>query len=378
MAFAIDGVEPQIDKNIQIDGARIFELSKAHGVANIVGFALERLGLMPQEVAPAFKKERLLAMRRTVEQESELAKIRTALQEKNIRYMLLKGCVIKQLYPSPDMRTMCDIDLEYDTARLHEVEGILVSLGFEKGEASGTGGVNISFMKKPFVHIELHGVLMDTDIPLYNAYFGTGFKRAISAGGSEMKYTDEDFFVFMAAHTAKHYFLGGTGLRSIVDMWLYFRKKPNLDREYIFNELKKIRLDEFVKVMLEVAGVLFEGAEPTPTQKNIIDYIADSGAYGTVQHHSAIGLAEQSKSGYIRRRLFPSVEFMAINYPAVKKCVLLLPLFWVIRLVSTLFNKGFAGSDVDMVMSLSDTALNARSIEGNPFLSNQSERKNRQ
>lgn len=378
MAYAIDGVEPHFDENIQIDGERIFRLSKAHGVANIVGFALEQLGLMPPELAAAFKKERLLAMRRTLEQEHQLTKICAALQEKNIRYMLHKGCVIKQLYPSPDMRTMCDIDLEYDTVKLHEVEEILTSLGFEKGEASGTGGVNISFIKKPFVHIELHGVLMDTDIPLYNAYFGTGFKRAVSAGGSEMKFTDEDFFVFMAAHTAKHYFIGGTGLRSIADMWLYFRKKSNLDSEYIFEELKKIRLDEFVKTMLEVARVLFEGAVPNERQKNIISYIAESGTYGTARHHSALGLAEQSKSGYIRRRLFPSVEFMAINYPIVKKCVLLLPLFWVIRLISALFGKGFAGSDVDMVMSLSDTALDARSIKGNPFLSNQSERKNRQ
>ena len=57
---------------------------------------------------------------------------------------------------------------------------------------------------------------------------------------------------------------------------------------------------------------------------------------------------------------------MAINYPLVKKCVLFLPLFWAIRLVSTFAKKGYKGSDVDMVMNVSAEQIDARNIPGNP------------
>ena len=136
---------------------------------------------------------------------------------------------------------------------------------------------------------------------------------------------------------------------------------------YIFEELKKIRLDEFIKIIIGVNEVLFDGKAPDETQKSVISYILGSGTYGTTENRSAENVKNQSKLKYLLGRLFPDRRFMAINYPVVKKCVLLLPLFWIIRLVSTFIKKGYKGSDVDVVMNVSSAQIDARKIPGNPL-----------
>ena len=365
-AFAADGVPCEELKNEQLDYTALYKFSKAHSIVNTVCYALEKLNMLPEEYAALFCRELKIGRAREATQELELEEISAQLEGRGIKYMPLKGSVMKHLYPRPDLRSMCDLDIQYDKSRKNELDEIMLPMGYEVAEVSGTDGVNIAYRKKPFMYIEFHGVLMDTDIPLYNSYFGTDFERTVPESGCRVKYTDEDFFVFMAAHLAKHYFLGGTGLRSLADIWLFLRKKPGLDTDYIFEELKKIRLDEFIKIIIGVNGVLFDGKAPDETQKTVINYILGSGTYGTMENRSADNIKDSSKLKYLLARLFPDRKFMAINYPAVDKCVLLLPLFWVIRLVSTFVKKGYKGSDVDMVMNVSTAQIDARNIPGNP------------
>ncbi len=366
MAYATDGIPFEKELLDGVDYEQLFKFSKAHSVANLVGYALKKLNMLPEEYAAPFTKELKLSMVREATQELETQEIAAELEKRSIRYMILKGSVMKHLYPLPYLRSMCDVDIQYDTAFKNQLDDFMPELGYEKAEVSGTDGINISYLKRPFMYIEFHGALMDKDVPLYNEYFGTDFQRTVPVRGCEVKYSDEDFFVFMAAHLAKHYFLGGSGLRSLLDIWLYLRKKPQLNREYVFKELKKIKLDEFMKIMLSVNEVLFEGAKPTQRQRSIISYIFSSGTYGTASNSSAEAIKSQSKSSFLKERLFPSRDFMAINYPAVKKCVLLLPLFWIVRLISVFLKKGYKGSDVDMVMNVDASQIDARKIPGNP------------
>ena len=216
------------------------------------------------------------------------------------------------------------------------------------------------------MNIEFHGVLMDKDIPLYNSYFGNNFEHTVTDGDFRVKYPDEDFFIFMVAHLAKHYFNGGTGIRSLADIWLYLRKKPELDTDKVRVKLREIELDEFLDIIIGVNGVLFEGKEPTDLQSEVIDYIFHSGTYGTKAHKDTDNMEGSGKLKFLLRRLFPGKEFMAINYPAVGKCALLLPLFWIIRLFRVLFKKEYKNSDVSAVMALDSSLIDARKIPGKP------------
>ncbi len=366
LAYVIDDVDPQLESDISIDHGALFRFAKSHSIDNIVGLALEKLNMMPEQYRQAYSKVRKISLIREATQEIETQELCAEFERLGIKYMLLKGSVMKHLYPTPDLRSMCDVDILYDTAFADKLTPLMEEHGYELHEASGTGGINLSYLKKPFMNIEFHGVLMDRDIPLYNAYFGENFEHTVPDEGCRVKYPDEDFFVFMVAHLAKHYFIGGTGLRSLADIWLYLRKKPELDMSKVKSKLRQIRLDEFTDIIIGVNGVLFDGNEPTVLQSEVIDYIFHSGTYGTVDQKAEDNMQGRSKSGFLLHRLFPDRDFMAINYPAVRKCVLLLPFFWVIRLAKILFRKDYKRSDVSMVMRLTDSQLDARKIPGRP------------
>ncbi len=368
MAYVIDGVDPDFEKGINIDHGALFKFSKSHSVDNVVGLALEKLNMMPEQYRQAYSKARKISLVREATQEMETQELCGELERLGAKYMLLKGSVMKHLYPTPDLRSMCDVDILYDTAFADSLGSLMEEHGYELYESSGTDGVNLSYIKKPFMNIEFHGVLMDRDVPLYNAYFGEDFEHTVPDEGCRVKYSDEDFFVFMAAHLAKHYFNGGTGIRSLADIWLYLRKKPELDMPKIKSKLRQIELDEFTDIIIGVNGVLFDGNAPTPEQSEIIDYIFHSGTYGISDHKAENSMEGKSKAGFLLQRLFPGRAFMAVNYPAVQKCVLLLPLFWIARLLKILIKKDYKGSDVSMVMNLSESRLDARKIPGKPVV----------
>lgn len=366
VAYVVGGAEPDRDLIAQTDQKALFEFSKSHSVDNIVCIALEKLNMMPEQYRQAYTRSYKISLVREATQEIETQEICGELERLGIKHMLLKGSVMKHLYPSPDLRSMCDVDILYDKKFADKLGAVMEECGYSLYEASGTGDVNLSYLKKPFMNIEFHGLLMDKDIPLYNAYFGENFEHTVPDEGCRVKYPDEDFFVFMMAHLAKHYFNGGTGLRSLVDIWLYLRSKPELDTAAVRSKLREIELDEFADIIIGVCGVLFDGNEPTALQSEIIDYIFHSGTYGTMSHKSVNNMEGKSKGGFLLARLFPGRDFMAINYPTVRKCAVLLPLFWVVRLLKVLFKKDYKGSDVSMVMSMSGSQLDAREIPGKP------------
>lgn len=366
IAYVIDGVEPDFENNLQIDHDLLYSFSKSHSVDNIVGVALKKLNMMPPQYEQAYEKAYKISLAREATQEFETQDITEEFERRGIKYMLLKGSVMKHLYPSPELRSMCDVDILYDMAHFDELEEIMTERGYELKEEDG---FYVSYIRKPFMNFEFHEIVMNADIPLYNEYFGKDFKYTVPDGnGCAVRYPDEDFFVFMMAHFAKHYFLGGTGLRSLADIWLFLRKKTELDLKTVYEKLRSIELDEFTDIIIGVNGVLFDGKEPTAQQSDIINYIFHSGTYGVAEHSTADGIREMSKVEYLIKRLFPNREFMSINYPSVKKCALLLPIFWIVRLISVAFKKGYKGSDVDTVMSLDSFQVDARKIPGRPYI----------
>ena len=70
------------------------------------------------------------------------------------------------------------------------------------------------------------------------------------------------------------------------------------------------------------------------------EYIILSGAYGTDVNfyvNSVLRISENKKS-YFLERLFPNRETLSYRYPSLKKHKALLPVFWGVRIVSSVFD----------------------------------------
>lgn len=267
-----------------------------------------------------------------------------AFDDAGIDYMPLKGTLLKAMYPSPEMRTMGDADILIRTEQYAQIKPIMLQLGYtEKLESD-----HELIWQKPNSYIELHKRLIPSYNKDYYAYFGEGWQLAKQKNGTRYSMTDEDQLIYLFTHYAKHYRDSGIGLNQILDLWVYKNQKPALDESYVLQELQKLKLDQFYQNTMDTLGVWFEGKEATPVTEMITSVIFNSGVYGTNERHIlSAALKEAKKSGKaktVRNRSFLQKAFlpytyMQEKYSVLKKVPILLPVFWLVRIVDVLFNK---------------------------------------
>ena len=263
---------------------------------------------------------------------------------KGIDHMPLKGTILRDMFPKPEMRTMTDADILIRDEQYEEIKPILVDQGYEFVKESGN---EYAWRKQDF-YLELHKYLLKPDHSDYFELVGDGWKFAVKDTDTEFGYhmSDEDFFVFQIVHFAKHYRSGGIGLKHMVDMWVYLNHKPNLDLDYVRTELAKVKLDVFTDNVLKTTHAWFDGGEWDETVELMTNVIFKSGSFGT-NEQANMSAAVKNKNQKIEnsraKRFFRSVFLpyanMCLLFPVLKKAPILLPFLWVWRIIYTAFNK---------------------------------------
>ena len=219
----------------------------------------------------------------------------------------------------------------------------MLSLGFENVDESDHEYI---WQKGKLINIELHKRLIPSYNEDYYSYFGDGWQKAQKSKSSRYEFSDEDNFIYLFTHYAKHFRDGGIGIRHITDFFVFLKEKQELNISYIEDELKKLKLLDFYKNTSKGLDVWFGGK----TGDNITDFMTDrifrSGAYGT-QEASMISKAVGSqyknnvkaRFGMIFSMVFPSFKNMCIRYSFLKKAPFLLPILWVVRLFRIVFKR---------------------------------------
>ena len=311
-------------------------LAKQHSVMNILYYALKDDPDLPPECRAVLETRLFASAQQQLEQERETARIKQVLEMAGIRYLLMKGALVRALYPAPEMRISCDVDFYYDKAARPQMDGLFASLGYEKEEADP----NHTAYKKGRVSVEMHHNLL-TDVPRIDKYYADLWERLLPLGGYGYAMRDEDFYIYHVVHTMKHFTVAGTGIRSILDTFVFLRAKPDLDMAYLRAELEKIGLWEFHLSLVALAEVWFGGKEMPADLADVSAYVLGSGTYGktsnAVTNRAASGRG--GKLGFALRRAFPSYHFMAEKYPSLRRFPPALPFYWCYRILRALFGK---------------------------------------
>lgn len=344
LASAINGT-PAPKPDSQVDLHRVYVMADKHRVANTAAYAVLQLEGLDAAAREAFKKQQFKGIARQTAQELEISIISDALTESSIQFSFLKGINISRLYPTPDMRFMLDADVLVEPENIEKASDILKKLGYEP--ADKTDPKDIGFKKPPYMLLELHKQLTYEENAFYS-YLEDMRKRFVFAdeGGCRLKMTDEDLFVYMTAHAASHYSRGGTGIRAVMDDYL-FRKKlfASLEASSIRQKLSDAGLLRFSENLEALGSMWFDDAPGDDFIKVMGAFILKSGVYGTAEFSvlsslSSKGEGEASKSVYIRERLFPPLKLMKVRYPVLQKLPLLLPLMWAVRILASVFSSG--------------------------------------
>ena len=331
---AVQKQVPDRQRIAETDLETLYQSAQNHKLAAITGMALESAGIKDIR----FSKAILLAQRKNILLETDLAAVSAKLEEASIWHMPLKGTVLKDLYPRFGMREMADCDVLIDAEKAKDIRRIMESLGYQSEEFGC--GIHDFYFKKPVSGFEMHRALFSKTGPaeLYTYYIDVR-NRLVRDEGKQFRFhfTDEDFYLYMIAHEYKHYSEGGTGLRSLLDTYVFLKSK-HLDSAYIAQEAKKMGLSDFEEKNRALAFHVFEGAELTPEETERLDYMIFSGTYGTVENNAQNQIARKGRWGYFLSKFFLSRDEMIERFPVLEKAPVLFPVYRVWRVINGLIH----------------------------------------
>ena len=330
---------------------QVYATAEKHKVGAAVGMALESAGVKDAR----FIKAVAIAQRRTALMDADRAAVLARLEAEGLWHMPLKGVILQKLYPRFAMREMVDNDILFDPDRRRDVRDIMEGLGF-KTERYGQFNDD-DYTKLPVSNFEMHIALFDnvTRGP-WHAYYANVKDRLLKDADSEYGYhfSDEDFYLYLVAHEYKHYSgLGGTGFRALLDTYVYLTHRT-LDMDNVRREAEKLGIDQFEAQNRTLAMHLFNGDLLVDAERRVLDYMASSGAFGSLKNNVENQIREKGWDGFVRDRLMPPSALMKEKYPILKKAPVLYPFVWAYRLVSKFFTNN------RKVVAEARTALNLR------------------
>lgn len=315
---------------------KVYNLAVKVDMGYVVASALSKLGLLSAEAKAAFFNEQLATVYRYEALKYDLESISKLFEEEGIVFIPLKGSVIREYYPKPEMRTSCDVDVLIHKEELPRARKLLEEkLNFVYNDKCGH---DISFWSPTNTEIELHHSLFDHDYEEKEILDKVWEYAAPCEGFTYKHELDKAFFMFYhIVHMAKHVRTGGCGVRPFVDIIL-LEEKFGYDREKFNNLIMVAGLENFTKKIFDVAHMWFGNMDHDETSNLMAEYVFGAGAYGSVENQVA---RTQSKKGSklksVFSRIFITRKELGGMYPIVKKYSVLTPLFEVVRWFRIIF-----------------------------------------
>lgn len=319
--------------------------SKGHMNYLILG-ALLKLDDLPDQWKNTMRQRVMVSISKTVAQVSELKEMKKRFEEEGIVNQPMKGAWMKFVYPSPEMREMSDIDVLIRQDCMVKAATELQEMGYKLVSSIKHHDI---YSRPPFMSIEAHRAMYDKTVDKDQYNYFSDFTRAKLVEGCKYTYNFDinDFYIYMIAHMAKHFYTMGCGIRNLLDIYVYLEAKgKELNREYVNQELDKIGLRTFTEQMEALAYAWMEQGECTELQQYIFDYMVESGIYGKDENGIWNKFAEEKMKGkeVSRFRLklwyyFPPIYYMSEYYPYLEKYPYLYPWSWIVRSCRGIFFK---------------------------------------
>ena len=274
-------------------------------------------------------------------QQQLIAEIYAAFDEAGVDYMPLKGCNLKVLYPAPELRSMGDADILIRMEQYDKIRAIMQEKQFVENKETDHELV----WEQGNFRIELHKRLIATNNKDFYQYFGDGWRLAFAQDGTRWSMKREDEFVYLFAHFAKHYRNGGIGLRHLADLWVFLRTYPDLDRNQIRKELKKLGLLKFYENVMKTVKAWLDDGEWKEKTLFLINWGCNCGAFGTKEQRVLSDIAkeagatktvEETRRARAIRIVFLPLAEMKTKHPILGKLPILLPVFWIARIFKVL------------------------------------------
>lgn len=380
----------KFDKDEVINWGELLEEAREHSVTSLIYSSINK-----SNIINSLEKDRLNLLKEQifysninqVKHIKQTVVILKELRMRNIDAIVLKGLVVRSLYPNPDLRTMSDADIIVHREDLSKLTEVLLSMNYVKTKHEDEHGAHIVFNKLNSC-IEVHWTLLNEDFFKGDKLFEQNLwnnTMKIEIGDTEaLSLSWEDLAVHLCIHMASHFSHKGFGVRQLCDLVLVVEKKYDEINWVSFNKkIRACKIEKFTAAIFNVCRKLFNMNIPQElssiykvdekTLNLLIDDIFESGVFGNKNINNMFGRelafdkGMENGSNRIRvmgrfiRLLFPPISEMNNKYNYAKRYKILAPVAWVHHLFEGIFNKNYNMKN-KIVMLFSTVAIsNSRS-----------------
>lgn len=326
----------------------LFALCEAQSVTGMVydKLAADFVRYMPEKYASWFKQSAFKAMSFQTVRSLAFDGIYQTLARSGVPHIVLKGEALRQLYPQPESRTSLDEDLLVNERDYGKLKNELELMGFEE---INEGDEDRHWVNKKYsVYFEIHFTPFPGEkaYEKWNAALKDCHSRTVKNKKGLVTLSHEDSLIFLILHAAKHFVYSGVGIKQILDIALFMKEyQDETDMRYVRAALKKTKTLQFAAALTGFiseylcSGIYCFGDDTADT-----DFTADvmsGGSLGKADsgrvHSANVTSSAFRGQSSIKKILFPPKKRLQTNYPFCKKIPLLLPVAWMMRIVSYIF-----------------------------------------
>lgn len=351
------------------DWVRLSGLAKIHNVTGMLGYMTYSHKLCDDgKVLSELRQSCFATMAKFNQKYAHAMHFLDTLSDHGIDHIIMKGAVLRNLYPIPELRTFSDIDLvirKEDRARTHQ---LMLDLGFQ----IKTDWEPVYSYYKGAEHYEIHTELLEVNVSDkvdYKSYFQNPWPHTKCIRDHRYELTPEFHFLYLITHIAKHIHGSGAGIRMYLDIAVFLQVYgASLDWRYVFKELDFLQLRKFAETVLRAVEIWFQVPSPVPLLKlsdEIMDafteFTLEAGIFGKNNRDSAVAALknESSPTGtkrlrYLIRRIFPSADRIKRRYTYLEKYPWLLPVAWIHRLTKNFHELNAFGEELDTILNVED------------------------
>lgn len=309
----------------------------------LLGALLKTEGLSEKE-KEHLREKVLGSMLFTGVQLRELQALEQRMERAKIPCQPMKGARMKFYYPSPFLREMSDIDILIHGDFTEQAATELEAMGYVLQQKIKHHDI---YRKAPGIVVEAHRAMYDRTVDEKQYAYFSDLSRAVRRKGFLYIYDfePEDFYIYMIAHMAKHFYKRGCGIRNLVDIYV-FRQRfgAQMKSDYLEKQFAGLGLTAFVKHMEKLTGIWLRGESGGEFYRQLFDYMQGCGIYGKDENgiwnrfcDAKPGKGKSGRRALKRWYRFPPYEYMVLYYPWLGKNrvigKLLLPAVWGIRAV---------------------------------------------
>lgn len=342
---AIHQVKPEV-KGMNLE--EIAKVASRHTISSMICMALESAGVKVDTLIDQKNK----AIRKSMLMNNERQLIFSKLDEAGVWHLPLKGVLLEKMYPIYGMRQMADNDVLFDYRFREKVRDIFLS--FEYDIESYNNGNHDVYHKAPIYNYEMHSSLFGKTMPVFYDYY-TRLEEKYLWDDKTKTYARHmdvnDAYVYIVAHAYKHFSMCGTGIRTLMDLYMYNEHcKNEMDREYIRKQCAILGIKQYEKNARTIAYKLFyqpfnDCSILSQEEKEYVKYYFSSNTYGTKKQMiwnsvHKIELEGNKHAGirYLCRRLVPSISWFRQNYHFLDEYPILIPFYAIFRIITKVFS----------------------------------------